>query len=44
VQERLKGLAMQVVGNRSPEAAAEYLRNEMATLEPVVRAAGIRAN
>jgi tripartite-type tricarboxylate transporter receptor subunit TctC len=44
VQERLKGLAMQVVTNSTPASAAEYLRSEMATLEPVVRAAGIRAN
>lgn len=44
VQERLKGLAMQVVRGSTPASAAEYLRSEMATLEPVVRAAGIRAN
>ncbi|WP_137178096.1 tripartite tricarboxylate transporter substrate binding protein [Roseomonas sp. AR75] len=44
VQERLKGLAMQVVGNGSPADAAAYLKSEMDTLEPVVRAAGIRAN
>ncbi|HEV7263698.1 MAG TPA: tripartite tricarboxylate transporter substrate binding protein [Falsiroseomonas sp.] len=44
VQERLKGLAMQVVSGSTPASAAEYLRSEMATWEPVVRAAGIRAN
>jgi tripartite-type tricarboxylate transporter receptor subunit TctC len=44
VQERLKGLAMQVVGNLSPADTAAYLKSEMDTLEPVVRAAGIRAN
>jgi tripartite-type tricarboxylate transporter receptor subunit TctC len=44
VQERLRSLAMQVVGNGTPASAAEYLRSEMATLEPVIRAAGIRAD
>jgi tripartite-type tricarboxylate transporter receptor subunit TctC len=44
VQERLKSLTMQVVANSTPALAAEYLRSEMATWEPIVRAAGIRAN
>jgi tripartite-type tricarboxylate transporter receptor subunit TctC len=44
VQERLKSLTMQVVPNSTPAVAAEYLRSEMATWEPIVRAAGIRAN
>jgi tripartite-type tricarboxylate transporter receptor subunit TctC len=44
VQERLLGLTMQVVRDSTPESAAAYLRSEMAVWEPVVRAAGIRAN
>jgi tripartite-type tricarboxylate transporter receptor subunit TctC len=35
---------MQVVRDSTPESAAAYLRSEMAVWEPVVRAAGIRAN
>jgi len=43
VQERLVGLTMQVVRDSTPASAAAYLRSEMETWEPVVRAAGIRA-
>jgi tripartite-type tricarboxylate transporter receptor subunit TctC len=43
VQERLVGLTMQVVRDSTPASAAAYLRSEMALWEPVVRAAGIRA-
>ncbi len=43
VQERLTGLAMQVVRNSTPASAAEYLRSEMGVWEPLVRAAGITA-
>jgi tripartite-type tricarboxylate transporter receptor subunit TctC len=43
VQERLVGLTMQVVRDSTPASAAAYLRSEMAVWEPVVRAAGIRA-
>lgn len=44
VQERLQGLTMQVVRDSTPASAAEYLRSEMAVWEPLVRAAGIRAD
>jgi tripartite-type tricarboxylate transporter receptor subunit TctC len=44
VQERLTGLAMQVVNNSTPASAAEYLRSEIGVWEPLVRAAGIRAD
>ncbi len=44
VQERLLSLTMQVVRDSTPASAAAYLRSEMAVWEPVVRAAGIRAN
>jgi len=44
VQERLTGLAMQVVRGSTPASAAKYLRSEIDTWEPVVRAAGIRAD
>jgi tripartite-type tricarboxylate transporter receptor subunit TctC len=43
VQERLTSLAMQVVRNSTPAAAAEYLRSEIGVWEPLVRAANIRA-
>ncbi len=43
VQERLVGLTMQVVRDSTPASAAAYLRSEMELWEPVVRAAGIRA-
>jgi len=43
VQERLVGLTMQVVRDSTPASAAAYLRSEMEVWEPVVRAAGIRA-
>ncbi len=43
VQERLTGLAMQVVRDSTPASAAEYLRSEIAVWEPLVRAANIRA-
>jgi len=44
VRERLVGLAMEVVGDSTPESAAEYLRREIGVWEPLVRAAGIRAS
>lgn len=44
VQERLTGLAMQVVRNSTPASAAEYLRSEIGVWEPLVRAAGITAS
>jgi tripartite-type tricarboxylate transporter receptor subunit TctC len=44
VQERLTGLAMQTVRNSTPDSAAAYLRSEIETWEPIVRAAGIRAD
>jgi tripartite-type tricarboxylate transporter receptor subunit TctC len=44
VQERLTGLAMQVVRGSTPASAAAYLRSETDTWDPVVRAAGIRAD
>jgi tripartite-type tricarboxylate transporter receptor subunit TctC len=44
VQERLQGLAMQTVRNSTPASAGEYLRSEMGVWEPIVRAAGIRAD
>jgi tripartite-type tricarboxylate transporter receptor subunit TctC len=44
VQERLTGLAMQVVRGSTPASAAQYLRSETDTWDPVVRAAGIRAD
>jgi tripartite-type tricarboxylate transporter receptor subunit TctC len=44
VQDRLTSLAMQVVRNSSPAAAAEYLRSETALWDPIVRGAGIRAD
>jgi tripartite-type tricarboxylate transporter receptor subunit TctC len=43
VQEKLVGLTMQVVRDSTPASAAAYLRSEMELWEPVVRAAGIRA-
>ncbi|MGX9963017.1 Bug family tripartite tricarboxylate transporter substrate binding protein [Roseomonas sp. F4] len=44
VKERLLGLAMQVVGDSTPDSAAAYLRSEIGVWEPLVRAANIRAN
>jgi tripartite-type tricarboxylate transporter receptor subunit TctC len=44
VQERLTGLAMQVVRDSTPASASAYLRSEIETWEPIVRAAGIRAD
>jgi len=44
VKERLLSFTMQVVSDSTPESAAAYLRSEMAVWEPLVRAAGIRAN
>jgi tripartite-type tricarboxylate transporter receptor subunit TctC len=44
VQERLTGLAMQVVSNSTPASAAAYLASETAVWDPLVRAAGIRAD
>jgi len=44
VQERLTGLAMQVVRNSTPASAAAYLASEMGVWEPLVRSAGIRAD
>lgn len=44
VQERLMSLTMQVVRDSTPASAAAYLRSEMEVWEPIVRAAGIRAN
>jgi tripartite-type tricarboxylate transporter receptor subunit TctC len=44
VQERLTSLAMQTVRVSTPASAAEYLRSEMGVWEPIVRAAGIRAD
>jgi tripartite-type tricarboxylate transporter receptor subunit TctC len=43
VQERLQGLAMQVVRGSTPASAAQYLRSEIELWEPIVRAAGTRA-
>ncbi|WP_237214716.1 Bug family tripartite tricarboxylate transporter substrate binding protein [Falsiroseomonas oryziterrae] len=43
VRERLTGLAMQVPAETTPASAAAYLRSEIATWEPLVRAANIRA-
>jgi tripartite-type tricarboxylate transporter receptor subunit TctC len=43
VRERLTGLAMQVPAETTPATAAAYLRSEIATWEPLVRAANIRA-
>jgi tripartite-type tricarboxylate transporter receptor subunit TctC len=44
VQERLSSLTMQVVRDSTPASAAAYLRSEMELWEPVIRAAGIRAD
>jgi tripartite-type tricarboxylate transporter receptor subunit TctC len=44
VQERLGSLTMQVVRDSTPASAADYLRSEIAVWEPLVRAAGIRAD
>jgi tripartite-type tricarboxylate transporter receptor subunit TctC len=35
---------MQVVRDSTPESAAEFLRSEIAKWEPIIRAAGIRAD
>ncbi len=43
VRNRLTDLAMQVVRDSTPESAAEFLRSEIAKWEPIIRAAGIRA-
>jgi tripartite-type tricarboxylate transporter receptor subunit TctC len=43
VQERLGGMAMQIVRGSTPASAAAYLRSEMEVWEPIVRAAGITA-
>lgn len=44
VRNRLTDLAMQVVRDSTPESAAEFLRSEIAKWEPIIRAAGIRAD
>jgi tripartite-type tricarboxylate transporter receptor subunit TctC len=43
VRNRLRDLAMQVVRDSTPESAAAFLRAEIAKWEPIIRAAGIRA-
>jgi tripartite-type tricarboxylate transporter receptor subunit TctC len=43
VQERLTGLAMQVVRDSTPASTADYLRREIEVWEPLIRNAGIRA-
>ena len=43
IRQRLTEMAMQVVTDSTPESAAAYLASEIARWEPLVRAAGIRA-
>jgi len=43
VRQRLTELAMQIPPATTPESAAAYLRSEIGTWEPLVRAANIRA-
>lgn len=44
VRTRLTELTMQVVPDSTPESAAAFLRAEIAKWEPIIRAAGIRAD
>ena len=44
VRNRLGDLAMQVVRDSTPDSAAAFLRAEIAKWEPIIRAAGIRAD
>jgi tripartite-type tricarboxylate transporter receptor subunit TctC len=43
IRTRLTEMAMQVVPDSTPDLAAGYLASEIARWEPLVRAAGIRA-
>ncbi len=43
VQTRLRDLAMEVTRGSTPASAAQFLASEMAKWEPIIRAAGIRA-
>ncbi len=44
VRNRLTELAMQVVGDSTPESAAAFLAAEIAKWEPIIRAKGIKAD
>lgn len=44
VRTRLRDMTMQTMEGSTPETAAEFLRAEMAKWEPIIRAAGIRAD
>jgi len=44
VAPRLTEMAMEVVQGSTPASAAAFLASEMAKWEPVIRAAGIRAD
>jgi tripartite-type tricarboxylate transporter receptor subunit TctC len=43
IASRLRELAMEVVQGSTPQTAAAFLQSEMAKWEPIIRAAGIRA-
>ena len=42
--DRLTEMAMEVVPNSNPASATAFLASEMAKWEPIIRAAGIRAD
>ncbi|MBY0338567.1 MAG: tripartite tricarboxylate transporter substrate binding protein [Acetobacteraceae bacterium] len=44
VRNRLQELTMQVMAGSTPDSAAAFLRSEIAKWEPIIRAAGIRAD